>query len=1546
VVNAPPDKPLIEADPSTGLDRLAQWPALLAVVALGGVLLSGFAYREINRAETERNAAVVERRAEQLQAVLAGRVREYRLAAWYLANQADTLSPTNRAGFERLARGLLKRLPELRAIQWAPWVPAAERARFEALRRAGGLPGFAVREAGSDGVPAVAGEREGYCPLYFREPPAAGAWTPGLDLLTGPGAQEVEAARDSGRGRLSAPVSLQGSGADQTVVVFTMPYYRALKEGASQAERRRAFGGVFQMVFHCEKMFAALLRSRLSAPAQDSSSEQTAKPVSPVTTAGTDGEDEAFAGMDLLVADGSSGEAHGRVFGRWAPMRGDRLEGPDLTAMGEGLRAERAVEFGGRYWRVLLRACPEYLRARHTQYAVGALSSGLAFTALLLAYVLMLQRKSREVENLVRGRTMDLERSFRQLEQRQERLKNVNEAMSELARVDAGKDFDFERVLKRYCELTAGRFEIDRVGVWLHPSGGVDLRCECMFLLKAGRWARGRVLTAGEFPGFFEALEAGAPIAAVNARLDRRTEGMRREYLEPENIFSLLAAPIVRSGKVVGMVSFEALGGHRRWAQEELTMAGALADFVALALTDAERADAEGRLRESERLYHSLVENLPQFVFRKDREGRFTFVNEQLAESLSRPVEKILGRTDADLMPPELAAKYRQDDARVMEKGEVLEFVEECELPGGRVYLHTCKTPIRDEAGDIVGVQGIAWDITERYRLQAALNASDERFRKLVDSLECIVWEADPLDLKVSFVSKQAEKILGYPTGVWMDDEAFWTNRIHAEDRRRVLNEYREVARTGQDKETEYRMIAADGRTVWVRDIVSVERGEDGRPGKLRGLMIDITEARRMQSELHESTERMRLFIQHTPTSVAMFDRNMNYILASRKWYEDNGLVGRDITGKSHYEVVPDIPERWRRIHQHCLSGNSAECDEDRFERADGRVDYVRWELHPWHQKNGEVGGIIMFSEIITDRVKARLAIERSEAILQATGRAAELFLKAETWSDAVVEVMEHLGDATRVGRISLFENQFRHGEGERTRLRFEWFADQGARDVSVGDARHFDWSDRRIRRWRDTLAAGGIVKGRRADFTDEEREFIGLDAIKSLLVIPLRVRGQWWGVMSFDAYDEEREWNAAEVGALKGAVDNLCAAIERELAESERIQIERRMQDSQRLESLGVLAGGIAHEFNNLLTAILGNAGLIRLELEEGSPLAEPIEVIEKTSMRAADLCKQMLAYAGKGRFEMARLELNELVADTTDLLRVSLSKKAELEIKLQDDLPRVLADASQLQQIIMNLVINASEAIGDEPGRITVSTDEARLEEKDFDSLLLGAESVPEEVVRLTVSDTGEGMTPDTLKRAFDPFFTTKFTGRGLGLAAVQGIITGHGGGLRVRTEPGQGSTFEVFLPVADRSAGKRAGPVEGAASLPEGLRVLVVDDEEAVRNVAASFLRRWGAEVTTADDGRAGVEAFQRAEGGFDLVLMDYLMPQMNGVEAAREMKALRRDARILMMSGFNEASSVERHEDAGLAGFLQKPFPRDKLRSAIARALNGRAAAVRD
>ncbi len=385
--------------------------------------------------------------------------------------------------------------------------------------------------------------------------------------------------------------------------------------------------------------------------------------------------------------------------------------------------------------------------------------------------------------------------------------------------------------------------------------------------------------------------------------------------------------------------------------------------------------------------------------------------------------------------------------------------------------------------------------------------------------------------------------------------------------------------------------------------------------------------------------------------------------------------------------------------------------------------------------------------------------------------------------------------------------------------------------------------------------------------------------------------------------------------------------------AAAEKQALERKLQESQKLESLGVLAGGIAHDFNNLLTGVLGNASLARMDLPEESPVQPFLEQIELAAMRAADLCKQMLAYSGKGRFVVNRLDLNALIEDTTRLLQVSISKRAVMKFQLAPGLPVVLGDATQLRQVVMNLVINASEAIGDKSGFIGVTTGLTRADRAYLAGAYFARELPEGDYVSLEISDNGGGMAPEVLEKIFDPFFTTKFTGRGLGLAAVLGIVRGHKGALKVFSEPGWGTTFKILLPCAEGVAEEVARATPGLAGWKGSGLVLVVDDEETVRVTTARMLEASGFTTQLADNGRTGVEEFTAAPDSFTLVMLDLTMPHMDGDEAFRAIRAIRPDARVLLMSGFNEQEAVARFTGEGLAGFLQKPFTFPALREKL-------------
>ena len=404
----------------------------------------------------------------------------------------------------------------------------------------------------------------------------------------------------------------------------------------------------------------------------------------------------------------------------------------------------------------------------------------------------------------------------------------------------------------------------------------------------------------------------------------------------------------------------------------------------------------------------------------------------------------------------------------------------------------------------------------------------------------------------------------------------------------------------------------------------------------------------------------------------------------------------------------------------------------------------------------------------------------------------------------------------------------------------------------------------------------------------------------------------------------------------------------ERKRGEEERLSLERQVQHAQKLESLGVLAGGIAHDFNNILMVILGNADLALYELSPHSPAHENIMEIEQASKRAAELAKQMLAYSGKGRFVVEPIYLGELVREMAHLLGISVSKTAVLKYNFADNLPTFDGDATQIRQIIMNLITNASEAIGDMSGVIALSTgamdcDRDYLDRADK-TLRAGLdEPLPEGLyVYLEVADTGCGMDAETIKKVFDPFFTTKFAGRGLGMAAVLGIVRGHHGVVQIYSEPRKGTTFKILFPASElpEDDGKIQGRGLADAELWYGQgTVLIVDDEETVCAVGKRMLNKMGFSVLTASDGRKAVEILREHADEIDCILLDLTMPHMGGEEAFRELRSIQPDVKVILSSGYNEQDATQRFTDKGLAGFIQKPYSMVTLKEKLMEVLPG-------
>jgi two-component system cell cycle sensor histidine kinase/response regulator CckA len=429
----------------------------------------------------------------------------------------------------------------------------------------------------------------------------------------------------------------------------------------------------------------------------------------------------------------------------------------------------------------------------------------------------------------------------------------------------------------------------------------------------------------------------------------------------------------------------------------------------------------------------------------------------------------------------------------------------------------------------------------------------------------------------------------------------------------------------------------------------------------------------------------------------------------------------------------------------------------------------------------------------------------------------------------------------------------------------------------------------------------------------------------------------------------EEAAVEAMKAGAhdyiLKHRLGRLVPAIQRELRESvmrrERRVLEEQLRRAQKLESLGLLAGGVAHDFNNLLTGILGNASLV-MDMIPLDPAARGMmQDIIRASERAADLTRQLLAYAGKGKFVIEAVEVSTVVRDISELIRASVPHTVELSLDFQPDLPPLEGDPTQIQQLVMNLILNAVEATGERPGTVRVATGIRDI---------LGSEPVaqfrpdpppPGRYLKIQISDDGCGMTDAVKAQIFDPFFTTKFTGRGLGLAAALGIVRSHRGAISVESAEGMGSTFTVLLPaIPTAPMPKNTASVANAGVETGAGAVLVIDDEDVVRRTARAALEHFGYTVFEAADGRDGADLFSRLHDRISAVLLDLTMPRMDGYDVWRYIRRIRPDMTVVISSGFEESDAMRQFTEDPALLFLKKPFTATALGRKIGMALKRR------
>ena len=808
--------------------------------------------------------------------------------------------------------------------------------------------------------------------------------------------------------------------------------------------------------------------------------------------------------------------------------------------------------------------------------------------------------------------------------------------------------------------------------------------------------------------------------------------------LSPQGVYGLLERAL--AGESFSGVEQEYSNprtGRSVWISGRLSplrdSCGTIIGVVGTVFDITERKRKEDDLLRSQSMLWAVVEGAADAVFVKDLRGSYLMINRAGAQFLGKSVLEVLGKDDGNCFPAEEAARIMEGDRQIMESGTGGTF-EEISTAGGST--HTCistKWPWRDARGNVIGLIGFSRNITQHREAEEAAKQSRRSYEALVNSIDGIVWEADSRNLRFAFVSKQAERLLGYPVERWLNEPTFWSDHLHPDDREWAVMALAAAVIENQSKDLVYRMIAADGRTIWLRDIVTV--ADEGEGMKLRGVMVDVTRHKEADHALLASETRLRTVVANAPIELFSLDRFGVFTLAEGRGSEVPGAVPRSAVGQSVFERY----------------GNDSQIT-DSFRRA----------------------------------------------------------LSGETFA-STVEISNLVFDA--------------------------WC---GPSRDEAGDV-------------------DGVI-GVAIDVTDYKR------------------------------------------------------------AEAARTSLEQQLFQAQKMESLGRLAAGVAHDFNNLLTAIIGYGQLLLGELGKDHPLRKETEEILQAGYRGASLTRQLLALGSRQPLARKNIDINVTIAGLSRMLGRVIGEDVELRFSPGECLPAVHADPGQIEQVLMNLAVNARDAM---PcgGRLRMETQLAQLEE---DYCLINPWARPGTYVQIRIIDTGEGMDSETQARIFEPFFTTKEEGKGtgLGLAVVYGIVEQHKGLLNVYSQEGFGTAFNVYLPTTDSPADD-CGVQVSAHPCGGSETILLAEDDSALRELARRSLQKLGYRILLAENGEEAVRIYKANQKEIDLLVLDWVMPRLSGPDAYREIRAAFGDVTALFITGYSPDIA-----DTGALSdkvtFLHKPY----------------------
>ena len=902
----------------------------------------------------------------------------------------------------------------------------------------------------------------------------------------------------------------------------------------------------------------------------------------------------------------------------------------------------------------------------------------------------------------------------------------------------------------------------------------------------------------------------------------------------------------------------------------------------------AERKQVEETIKVRDERLRAIMDNTDSVIYMKDIESKYITINRRFEELFKVNRKEALGKTDYDIFPAEIAAAFQETDHTVFNLGKPLSLEEIAPQDDGIHTYASIKFPLLGADGKAFAVCGISNDITERKKAEESLAESEYRWKFALEGSGDGVWDWNILTSE-AFYSRRYKEILGFAENEIGNISEEWSKRIHPEDAPGVMTALQPYldGKTGAVR-IEFRMLCKDGSSKWIvgRGTV-VSRDSDGIPLRMIGTITDITGRKQEEEQIKSLTQRLLLATSSAHLGVWDWNVKENTMVWDDRMFELYGITRETFSSNIDawmYGLHPDDKETAIAECQAALHGDNEFNTVFRVLHPDGAVKYLKGNGLVLRDADGKAVRMIGINADITEHKNAEEAQRQSEAQINA------IF---ETSSDAIA--------VSCMGRHIVANPSY---------------------------MKMFGYSD--VATLKQRLVIDLIAPSERKKIEGYIQSRDGQQSVPSNYeTIGLSSSGEEFPMeVNVSTYTKDNELHTVVV------IRNIT---ERKRAEEEKIKLESQLYQSQKMESIGSLAGGVAHDFNNKLSVILGCTYMAFTE-EDQAHRQTLLDEVRKAAEQSADLTRQLLTFASKQTISTKILDLNETVSGMLKMLHRLLGEDIKLNWQPAADLWLLKLDPSQIDQVLANLCVNARDSITTD-GMITIETLNCVV---DIDSCVNHPDASPGKYVRLLVSDNGSGMGRETLDRIFEPFFTTKEPGKGtgLGLATVFGIVKQNNGFINVYSEPGQGTTFSIYFP---RHVGK-SSPVQNqgmAIDAPTGKEtILLVEDELAILNMASMILTKHGYTVLQANTPGEAIRLADEQSGNIDLLITDVVMPEMNGKELAHKLMTLNPILKCIFISGYT-ADAISQHVvlDEGV-NFIQKPFSLPDLAVKVREVLDGK------